>query len=373
MPQGLCRAHAQSPHTGATPPPHTCAHPLQAPREGTASLRARTPHVPTSPASESAPPAARRRSSAAPACCPAVLSCPTRAARMAAGCPWLPSRPPPPAHPPTRPRTKPAVVHPLAHAAPPPARRARFTDDLRDDVADFSGEQFQELARWRDFYAQHQVGGWERPRRRAGGHATHATVLPHNSPHTTGPARQHDQPWTPPCCRRRRTWRWALWRARSIHRPAAPRRCCSERSARRRRRRRWMRRPAAAARSSSISISSSQPTHLATSSGAGRKVGGLAQRPHHHAPQTLRRHRHGAPRPRLTDTHPPPCAAGGWVWCTDGCYPRRVARPTFQGEVQEQCACLEGTAADDSRRLYDGCRADAQRCQTSAPEAAAAR
>ena len=31
----------------------------------------------------------------------------------------------------------------------------RFQEDAHDDVADFAPEQFQELARWRDFYAKH--------------------------------------------------------------------------------------------------------------------------------------------------------------------------------------------------------------------------
>lgn len=58
------------------------------------------------------------------------------------------------------------------------------------------------------------------------------------------------------------------------------------------------------------------------------------------------------------------------MWCPDGRYPRRVLQQTFQGQQQEQCACLEGTAADGSRRLYDGCSPDAARCQTSPPEGA---
>lgn len=39
----------------------------------------------------------------------------------------------------------------------PTARARRFKDDLHDDVADFTEEQLQELARWRDFYAKHKA------------------------------------------------------------------------------------------------------------------------------------------------------------------------------------------------------------------------
>lgn len=58
------------------------------------------------------------------------------------------------------------------------------------------------------------------------------------------------------------------------------------------------------------------------------------------------------------------------MWCPDGRFPRRVVQRDWQGAVQEACACLESAAVDDGRRLYDGCKAEQARCQTSAPDSA---
>ena len=58
------------------------------------------------------------------------------------------------------------------------------------------------------------------------------------------------------------------------------------------------------------------------------------------------------------------------MWCDEGRFPRRVLQPDWQGQPQEQCACMEDAAVDDERRLYDGCSPEAARCQTSQPEAA---
>ena len=72
----------------------------------------------------------------------------------------------------------------------------------------------------------------------------------------------------------------------------------------------------------------------------------------------------------LTSLLPCPLAhpAGGWVWCEEGRFPRRVLQPDWQGQPQEQCACMEDAAADDERRLYEECSPEAVRCQTSPPE-----
>ncbi|KAL4420479.1 hypothetical protein ABPG75_010135 [Micractinium tetrahymenae] len=66
-------------------------------------------------------------------------------------------------------------------------------------------------------------------------------------------------------------------------------------------------------------------------------------------------------------------AEGGWVWCPEGQFPRRVLQADWQGgQQQERCACLDSADVLAAARLYDGCAPEAQRCQTSPPEAEAA-
>lgn len=57
------------------------------------------------------------------------------------------------------------------------------------------------------------------------------------------------------------------------------------------------------------------------------------------------------------------------MWCPDGQFPRRVLQAGWQGQPQEQCACMADAAVDAERRAYDGCSPEAARCQTSPPEA----
>lgn len=61
-------------------------------------------------------------------------------------------------------------------------------------------------------------------------------------------------------------------------------------------------------------------------------------------------------------------AEGGWVWCPDEGHPRKVAVPRASGAVTERCGCFQTTAVTEGRRLYDGCGAEATRCQTSPQE-----
>jgi hypothetical protein len=62
---------------------------------------------------------------------------------------------------------------------------------------------------------------------------------------------------------------------------------------------------------------------------------------------------------------------GGFVWCYEDWFPRRVAVPGMDGDgsgVKEKCVCFSDEEVSEARRLYDGCDPSAQRCQTSPPE-----
>lgn len=64
-------------------------------------------------------------------------------------------------------------------------------------------------------------------------------------------------------------------------------------------------------------------------------------------------------------------AEGGFVWCYEDWFPRRVAVPAAQADgsgVAEKCVCFPEDEVSEARRGYEGCALDAQRCQTSPPE-----
>ncbi|KAL4436400.1 hypothetical protein ABPG77_009962 [Micractinium sp. CCAP 211/92] len=156
----------------------------------------------------------------------------------------------------------------------------KFKEDLHDDVADFSQEQMQELARWRDFYAKHKeykyVGKVQGRFYDAAGNPT--------------PLQQRVE-------------------------------------------------AAAAAK-----VAAEEQEQDAGSSDAS-------------VPCNVKWSR----------------AEGGWVWCPDGQFPRRVLQADWQGgQQQERCACRDSAEVSAAARLYDGCTPEAQRCQTSPPEAEAA-
>ncbi|KAL4855533.1 Membrane-associated progesterone-binding protein 4 [Chlorella vulgaris] len=71
---------------------------------------------------------------------------------------------------------------------------------------------------------------------------------------------------------------------------------------------------------------------------------------------------------------PDPCnvkwtkAEGGSVYCPAGKFPRRVIRPDWQGQPQEQCACLASSDVSGTARLYEGCSEEAASCRTSPPQ-----
>jgi hypothetical protein len=67
---------------------------------------------------------------------------------------------------------------------------------------------------------------------------------------------------------------------------------------------------------------------------------------------------------------------GGWVYCDDGLVPRKAATPSLASlentggvtSVQERCICVDSNEkATEERRVYDGCRIESSRCQTSPP------
>jgi len=68
---------------------------------------------------------------------------------------------------------------------------------------------------------------------------------------------------------------------------------------------------------------------------------------------------------------------GGWVYCQEGMVPRKAAIPTTSSlqnnegvsSVQERCVCVDSNEkVTEGRRVYDGCRAESSRCQTSLPD-----